>query len=281
MVNVKPPNRHANPWPIEITAWLANDAYHAGFEAEMREALLTDKRISDVAERLGALPYIYETPKPVFIEKAPHDLLAGPTYIGPRMQGLREATPFVDGGLHAFLERLLAVPAAWKNPIVHRGDFVTEEIDELKLASDRYLKVLAKHRDLAEFYLSDSSEALSNSIEAGKLSFASMTRSIENIRKLASDRKHFIARADFPTLPRKTNYQDPKLGLRNFFAIELAKQTMEIFGKPLHKEIGLLATVCLRLDRPMSGQQVRNLVRPKRPRAAKTSAGTGPTPKRG
>lgn len=248
MLNTTPSIPLLNPWPDHIKHWLADDAYHEGIEAEMRRALASDPRLAETAATLGSHTYIDDPDVP----------------------------DFVEGGLHAFLRGLLGLPTVWKFRIAHPGDFVAEELDELENASDRYLRVLAKHRSLVEVYLSGWTDVSPASLESGKQRFVELQRATESIRGLSSGRQHVMASTDVPELPRKKEYEAPERGFRNFFASELAKRAKQIFGRPMYREIGLLTTVCLRLKDEMGAEEVRNVAREARANIPKTSTESGP-----
>jgi len=265
MLKAATPESSKNPWPLEIQRWLADDEHHHDLDREMRDALARDPRLKRVAAKLALQPEVEE-------------LLTSLRYVVAKLRAQQDGKPppnptlpepndwwyaYPEGGLQRFLDVLLALPAKWKFFREHTRNGRAKALVQLHKVSDEYLRALTANDDLAGLYLAGWTVDSVDQIELGKRRLADLRLAVKTVRDFASAGQDLFAPGDYPDLGHKKSYSQPGRALRNYFVRELVRNAREIFGEPLHGEVALLATVCLKLEHELGPDEVRDIERSK------------------
>lgn len=241
-------NRHI--WPDEVHKWLLSAPVSGANSAaakERRYRLASDKRLLQVAKRLRLLAVRPTNPEPIY-----------------RL-------------INSFLEIASELPESFGYFKDKTPGFRAREIQELAKTTRRYLKLVESKRDVIERYFEPSMDSIevviaahqstdpnfeigtaAQAISMEKDQVDQLVWRLEHIAEYAENGRDSLPPDVHPITSRKAHVGSAE---KLFCVRQLSRSARKLFKKPLHKEVGLIVTVCLNSPVEIDSDEVRDICR--------------------
>ncbi len=230
--------RVTNLWPRYVLDWLMQGSDEDNLtepDRQLRRAIALDPRMSSVATTLTST--IYPNVDPATLDFAgyqPEDILL------------------------QYLNLALQLPYTWD--YINSREHLEAPTDRRLLAeaAESFLRVLERHPELVTLYLAPMHPPASRMLVEGKERLDSLIDAAKSIRDSAMRGDFTLAPGVLPERPRKHDVESAR---ERFYVRYLVDFGKKLFGKPLYREVGLLATLCLDLKQEMDRDEVMDLYR--------------------
>lgn len=213
--------KRQGPWPPHIEEWLALKAAKATSDRErdrIQRLAYDNVRLKDVAPKLAQIAL--------------------------------DAHPDEDA-LRYFLEEAILLANSAEYIATKGMDFFKNEVEELAEQSERYLKLLTRHKRVALLLSSQH-----GGYSAGLQRYEELRRTIQSIAAKAAAGLD-VSGFDYYLTPSRKGQE------HTYFVRKLGEYAEEVFGDSLDEEVGILAAVCFNLEE-LGPAAVRALRKPGR-----------------